>query len=80
MKRTMSLAALAVILTCGTSSAQQVNVKIGVLTDMSSLYADATGIGSVIAARMAIRMALTSSTRVLILSRRSIVVITDAQR
>src|SRR4249919_2434423 len=53
MKRTMSLAALAVILTCGTSSAQQVNVKIGVLTDMSSLYADATGIGSVIAAKMA---------------------------
>ena len=39
--------------TCGTSSAQQVNVKIGVLTDMSSLYADATGIGSVIAAKMA---------------------------
>ena len=29
------------------------NVKIGVLTDMSSLYADATGIGSVIAAKMA---------------------------
>ena len=53
MKRKMSLAALAVILTCGTSSAQQVNVKIGVLTDMSSLYADATGIGSVIAAKMA---------------------------
>src|SRR4249919_2458411 len=53
MKRTMSLAALAVILTCGTSSAQQVNVKIGVLTDMSSLYADATGPGSVIAAKMA---------------------------
>src|SRR6187549_2860664 len=53
MKRIMSLTALAVILACGTSSAQQVNVKIGVLTDMSSLYADATGIGSVIAAKMA---------------------------
>jgi len=53
MKRKMSLAALAVILTCGTASAQQINVKIGVLTDMSSLYADATGIGSVIAAKMA---------------------------
>jgi len=53
MKRKMSLAALGVILTCGTASAQQVNVKIGVLTDMSSLYADATGIGSVIAAKMA---------------------------
>jgi len=49
----MSLAALGVVLACGTAAAQQVNVKIGVLTDMSSLYADATGIGSVIAARMA---------------------------
>jgi branched-chain amino acid transport system substrate-binding protein len=54
MKRTMSLAALAVILACGTASAQQINVKIGVLTDMSSLYADATGPGSVAAAKMAI--------------------------
>ena len=53
MKRMMSLAALGVVLACGTAAAQQVNVKIGVLTDMSSLYADATGIGSVIAARMA---------------------------
>ena len=54
MKRTMSLAALAVMLACGTTSAQQINVKIGVLTDMSSLYADATGPGSVAAAKMAI--------------------------
>jgi branched-chain amino acid transport system substrate-binding protein len=53
MKRMMSLTALAVVLACGTASAQQINVKIGVLTDMSSLYADATGIGSVIAAKMA---------------------------
>ena len=53
MKRLMSLAALGVVLACGTAAAQQMNVKIGVLTDMSSLYADATGIGSVIAARMA---------------------------
>jgi branched-chain amino acid transport system substrate-binding protein len=54
MKRTMSLAALAIILGCGATSAQQINVKIGVLTDMSSLYADATGPGSVVAAKMAI--------------------------
>jgi branched-chain amino acid transport system substrate-binding protein len=54
MKRTMNLAALAVMLACGTAVAQQVNVKIGVLTDMSSLYADATGPGSVAAAKMAI--------------------------
>ena len=54
MKRTMSLAALAIIAGCGATSAQQINVKIGVLTDMSSLYADATGPGSVAAAKMAI--------------------------
>src|SRR5215467_8282676 len=53
MKRKITLAALAVMFACGTASAQQINVKIGVLTDMSSLYADATGIGSVIAARLA---------------------------
>jgi len=41
-------------LACGAASAQQINVKIGVLTDMSSLYADATGPGSVAAAKMAI--------------------------
>jgi branched-chain amino acid transport system substrate-binding protein len=53
MKGTMSLAALAVLLACGTTRAQQINVKIGVLTDMSSLYADDTGPGSVIAAKLA---------------------------
>src|ERR1035437_11151658 len=54
MQRTMSLAALAILLACGATSAQQINVKIGVPTDMSSLYADATGPGSVAAAKMAI--------------------------
>jgi branched-chain amino acid transport system substrate-binding protein len=53
MKRMIGLAALAVVLGCSAANAQQLNVKIGVLTDMSSLYADATGIGSVIAARLA---------------------------
>ncbi len=53
MKQTIVAAALAAVLMCGTSHAQQINVKIGVLTDMNSLYADDTGIGSVIAARMA---------------------------
>ena len=53
MKRMIGLTALAVVLACGTANAQQLNVKIGVLTDMSSLYADATGIGSVIAAKLA---------------------------
>jgi branched-chain amino acid transport system substrate-binding protein len=53
MKRMIGLTALAVMLACSTANAQQLNVKIGVLTDMSSLYADATGIGSVIAAKLA---------------------------
>jgi branched-chain amino acid transport system substrate-binding protein len=55
LKRTLGLAALAAALVCGTAYAQQkqINVKIGVLTDMTSLYADDTGIGSVIAAQMA---------------------------
>ena len=53
MKTKMTLAALAVALACGTATAQQINVKIGVLTDMSSLYADVTGPGSLLAAKMA---------------------------
>src|ERR1043166_8734168 len=53
MKRLMSQAALAVILHCGTANAQQINVKVGVLTDMSSLYADVTGPGALVAAKMA---------------------------
>jgi branched-chain amino acid transport system substrate-binding protein len=54
MKRTIGLAALAVMLACGTASAQQVDVKIGVLSDMSSLYSDVGGPGSVVAAKIAI--------------------------
>jgi len=53
MKRLLGLTTLAIVLACGVASAQQINVKVGVLTDMSSLYADATGPGSVIAAKMA---------------------------
>src|SRR5450631_4650601 len=53
-KKTIGLAALAAVLACGTASAQQVNVKIGVMSDMSSLYADIGGPGSVAAAKMAI--------------------------
>ena len=53
MKKAIGLAALAAVLMCGTASAQQITVKIGVLTDMSSLYADDTGIGSVISAKLA---------------------------
>src|SRR5690242_3369456 len=53
MKRTLGLAALTALFMCGTAHAQT-TVKIGVLTDMSSLYADLAGAGSVAAARMAI--------------------------
>ena len=64
MKMKLTLAALAAALACGTASAQQINVKIGVLTDMSSLYADDTGIGSVIAARLAAEEFMKSNSNV----------------
>jgi len=54
MRKMMWLAALAAGVACGTASAQDVNVKIGVLSDMSSLYSDVGGPGSVVAAKMAI--------------------------
>jgi len=54
MKRTLGLAALAAALACGAANAQQVDVKIGVLSDMSSLYSDVGGPGSVVAAKLAI--------------------------
>jgi branched-chain amino acid transport system substrate-binding protein len=54
MKRFIGLTALAVALVAGPAQAQQVNLKIGVLSDMSSLYADIGGPGSVAAAKLAI--------------------------
>ena len=54
MRKVLGLAAIAAVLGCGAANAQQVNVKIGVLSDMSSLYADIGGPGSVAAAKMAI--------------------------
>src|SRR4249920_2825317 len=54
MRKTLGLAALAAVLACGAANAQQLNVKIGVLSDMSSLYSDIGGPGSVAAARMAV--------------------------
>jgi branched-chain amino acid transport system substrate-binding protein len=53
MKYLVSMAALAAALACGSAQAQQ-TVKIGVLSDMSSLYADIGGPGSVAAAKMAV--------------------------
>ncbi|HWM80501.1 MAG TPA: ABC transporter substrate-binding protein [Pseudolabrys sp.] len=55
MKKACLVAAMAAALACSTAvNAQQINVKVGVLTDMSSLYADLAGPGSVAAAKMAI--------------------------
>src|SRR4249919_2743069 len=54
MRKTLGLAAFAAVLACGAANAQQIDVKIGVLSDMSSLYADIGGPGSVAAAKMAI--------------------------
>ena len=48
---------LAAVLGSGTAGAQEITdgaIKIGVLNDMSSLYADISGPGAVVAARMAV--------------------------
>jgi branched-chain amino acid transport system substrate-binding protein len=56
MKRIFGLAVLAALLSAGTAHAQTSDgaIKIGVMNDMSGLYADLTGQGSVVAARMAV--------------------------
>jgi branched-chain amino acid transport system substrate-binding protein len=56
MKRFVTWAATAAVLAVGSvpGHAQQINVKIGVMSDMSSLYADIGGPGSVAAAKLAI--------------------------
>src|SRR5229473_464597 len=56
MKRLISLAALAIAFGCGSAQAQYTDgtIKIGVMNDMSGLYADLTGSGSVVAARLAV--------------------------
>src|SRR5690242_2939596 len=55
MKRLICSTALAVVLAGATATAQaQTTVKVGVLSDMSSLYSDIGGPGSVAAAKMAI--------------------------
>ena len=46
--------AFAVVALFGTATQAQVNVKIGVLNDMSSLYADISGPGAVTAAKLAV--------------------------
>jgi branched-chain amino acid transport system substrate-binding protein len=53
MKRLVCMTAMAVILAAGSAHAQT-TVKIGVMSDMSSLYADIGGPGSTAAAKLAI--------------------------
>jgi branched-chain amino acid transport system substrate-binding protein len=55
MRFTASLAFAVAALTTTAAQAQPINVKIGVLSDMSSLYADISGPGSVVAAKMAVQ-------------------------
>src|SRR5262245_23046291 len=52
-KHLLGYAAIAALVACGTAQAQT-TVKIGVLSDMSSLYSDIGGPGSVAAAKLAI--------------------------
>jgi len=56
MKRFIGFTALAVALSCATAQAQWSDgvIKIGVMNDMSGTYADLSGPGSVLAARMAV--------------------------
>ena len=54
MKKLLSLAAVGAALACAPAQAQQINVKIGVMSDMSSLYSDLAGPGSIAAAKLAI--------------------------
>jgi len=56
MKLLLSLAALAVALGCGTAQAQVTDgvIKIGVMNDQSSVYADVSGLGGFEAAKMAV--------------------------
>jgi branched-chain amino acid transport system substrate-binding protein len=56
MESVFGLVAATAILISGEACAQYTDgvVKIGILTDMSSLYADDTGPGSVAAARLAV--------------------------
>jgi branched-chain amino acid transport system substrate-binding protein len=52
--RTLMVAAGATALLAGQAWAQDIDIKIGVMNDRSGLYADLSGEGSVVAARMAV--------------------------
>jgi branched-chain amino acid transport system substrate-binding protein len=55
MRRLLGLAAFTAALAYASAQAQQVHVKLGVLSDMSSLYSDVSGPGSIVAAKMAVQ-------------------------
>ena len=55
MRISLGLAAIVGLLTTGAANAQISSLKIGVLTDMSGVYADPTGPGSVFSARQAVQ-------------------------
>ncbi|QGY02495.1 ABC transporter substrate-binding protein [Methylobacterium mesophilicum SR1.6/6] len=54
IRRCMLTAAISLAAMVGTASAEPIRVKVGVLNDMSGVYADTGGKGSVVAARMAV--------------------------
>ena len=54
MRKLLSLAAVGAAVACAPAQAQQISVKVGVMSDMSSLYADLAGPGSTAAAKLAI--------------------------
>jgi branched-chain amino acid transport system substrate-binding protein len=56
MRHRIGLAALALALTCGAAQAQYTDgvIKIGIMNDMSGLYADVSGPGGLAAAKMAV--------------------------
>ena len=54
MRHLLGIAAFGAALACGSAHAQ-VHVKIGVLSDMSSLYSDVSGPGATVAAKMAVQ-------------------------
>jgi branched-chain amino acid transport system substrate-binding protein len=55
LARTLALAAAALAVVGTAARAEDLAVKIGVLTDMSGLYTDDTGLGSLAAAKMAVQ-------------------------
>ncbi|MBE7198971.1 MAG: ABC transporter permease, partial [Parafilimonas terrae] len=54
IQRCILTAAISVAALIGPASAEPIHVKVGVLNDMSGVYSDTGGKGSVVAAQMAV--------------------------